>query len=227
MVIEHDPTTQHIITTCCSTLDAIVETISAPPPEPQNLWQKNWALLLISTILPDTDGLSLLRQIRAASRVPILLLVTQGNEVDAILGLELGADVCLTKPLNPRIVLAQIRALLRRARADAHNVLPPPPLKLGDIEMDEQLHAVRYAGQALELTFSEFNLMRLLLRANGKVITRETLSQELLGRSFSPRDRSLDVHVSNLRRKLTAITRQPGNYCIRAERGVGYALTLR
>ncbi len=226
LLIENDPTTQQMITSCCATLDAIVETIPAPAPEINHLWQKDWALLLLATMLPDSDGLSLLRQIRATSRVPVLLLVSPGNEVDGILGLELGADVYLIKPLNPRVLLAQVRALLRRVRTDGYNVLPPPPLKLGEIELDEQLHAVRYAGQQLELTFSEYNLMRLLLRANGKVIARETLSQELLGRSFSPRDRSLDVHVSNLRRKLTALTQQPGSYCIRAERGVGYALTL-
>jgi two-component system response regulator CpxR len=227
LLIESDPTTQALVSDCGATLGATVHHLDAWPTECAAFQQHHWGLLLLAASLPSGDGFTLLRRIRAISRVPILFLVNANNEIDGIVGLELGADVFLTKPLHGRALLAQMRALLRRHQAAADSALPPLPLKVGALELDEQLQIVRYAGQHLELTLSEFKLLRLLLQAHGQVLTREVLSQHLLGRSFAPTDRSLDVHISNLRRKLIAVAQQPGSQCIRSERGVGYALTLR
>jgi DNA-binding response OmpR family regulator len=224
LLVENDAEALHTVARCCATLGAELETVTEANT---TLWQQDWAFVMLSATLPDVDGLTLLRQLRTVSRVPVLLFVTPDNEVDGILGLELGADVYLTKPLNPRRLLAQMRALLRRTHTEAHDLLPPPPLQRGKLKLDEQSHVVCYAEKRLELTASEFELMRMLMRANGEAISREDLSLQLLGRPFQSTDRSLDVHVSNLRRKLAEATQQPDNFCIRAVRGVGYVLTLR
>jgi two-component system response regulator CpxR len=227
LLIENDAATRQTVAACSAALGSALETIVEPDREFDARLREGWALLLLAAALPGTDDLALLHRIRAASRAPVVLLVPPDNEIDGILGLELGADVYLTKPLNPRALLAQMRALLRRAHPEAPGDLPPARLMLGGLELDEQFHVARYAGERLELTLSEFELMRLLAHAGGEAVSRETMSRQLLGREFSPADRSLDVHVSNLRRKLAAAAGQPGHYCIRAVRNVGYALTLR
>jgi two-component system response regulator CpxR len=182
-----------------------------------------YALLVLDVMLPGLGGFDVLRRIRAASRLPVLMLTARGDEIDRIVGLELGADDYLPKPFNPRELIARIRAILRRAQAPPDDLTAPPApplIAVGDVEVDVGARTVRRAGELVELTAAEFDLLLALLRAAGRVVTREDLAQAALGRALPSFDRSVDMHVSNLRKKL-------GHYAgeverIKTVRGAGY-----
>jgi two-component system response regulator CpxR len=150
------------------------------------------------------------------------MLTARGEEVDRIVGLEIGADDYLPKPFNPRELLARINAVLRRARAveDDDNRQAPSTLAVGDVEMDRRTRIVKRAGRHVELTVVEFDLLEKLLRAPGQIVPREELVRDVLHRSLSPFDRSIDMHVSNLRKKLGHQVK--GVERIKTVRGVGY-----
>lgn len=176
-------------------------------------------LILLDVMLPGQNGFEVLRQIRESSKIPVLMLTARGDDVDRIVGLEIGADDYLPKPFNPRELAARIRAILRRASA-RDNAGEPSTLIVGDVEMELGTRLVRRAGKVVDLTAVEFEVLERLLRAAGRITTREELSREVLGRSPSPFDRSIDMHISNLRKKL-------GHHSGAAERiktvrGVGY-----
>ncbi|HZE64190.1 MAG TPA: response regulator transcription factor [Pyrinomonadaceae bacterium] len=181
----------------------------------------DFAIVVLDVMLPGLNGFEVLRRLRAESKVPVLMLTARGDDVDRIVGLEIGADDYLPKPFNPRELVARIRAILRRSQtvpASEHD--QPAALTAGDIELDLGTRVVRRAGQVVELTAVEFDLLEKLLRAAGRIITREELSKEVLGRSTSPFDRSIDMHISNLRKKLG---HQLGDVeRIKTVRGVGY-----
>lgn len=179
----------------------------------------NFAAVVLRLGLPWLEGFESLRRVRTTTRLPILLLVEPANELDAIIGLELGADDYLLLPVNPRALLARLRSRLRRARPDPAGVLPPPPLVSGGLELNEQLRTARRNGEKLLLTAIEFDLLRAFLQAPGQPLTREALAQNILGRELHPTDRSLDVHISKLRKKLRCTD------CIKALRNVGYVYT--
>ena len=179
------------------------------------------SLVVLDVMLPGLNGFEVLRKVRAASSVPVLMLTARGDDVDRIVGLEIGADDYLPKPFNPRELAARIRAILRRAPLEK----PVAPnnsraLIIGDVELDSGTRVVRRAGDVVELTAVEFDLLESLLRGAGTIIKREELSSEVLGRNLSPFDRSIDMHISNLRKKLGhhfgAVER------IKTVRGVGY-----
>lgn len=157
-------------------------------------------LLVLDVMLPGINGFEVLRRLRATSRMPVLLLTARGEDVDRILGLELGADDYLPKPFNPRELVARIRAILRRTQTlgDAKQ----PVLQAGGIELDPATRTVRQGGVAIDLTSVEFGLLEVLLRSAGQVVTREKLATTVLGRKFAPFDRSIDMHVSKVRKKL-------------------------
>ena len=157
-------------------------------------------LLVLDVMLPGINGFEVLRRLRATSRMPVLLLTARGEDVDRILGLELGADDYLPKPFNPRELVARIRAILRRTQTlgDAKQ----PVLQAGGIELDPATRTVRQGGVAIDLTSVEFGLLEVLLRSAGQVVTREKLATTVLGRMFAPFDRSIDMHVSKVRKKL-------------------------
>lgn len=180
------------------------------------------ALVVLDVMLPGMQGFEVLRQIRAQSHIPVLMLTARGDDLDRILGLELGGDDYLPKPFNPRELAARIRAILRRAKPQSPELAPhlPEPILLGDLELDNAARAVRRGGEYLNLTTVEFQLLEVLLRAAGQVVTREVLVREVLGREFSPFDRSIDVHVSNLRKKLGP--HPEGTERIKGVRGFGY-----
>ena len=181
----------------------------------------DFAIVVLDVMLPGLNGFEVLRRLRAESKVPVLMLTARGDDVDRIVGLEIGADDYLPKPFNPRELVARIRAILRRSQtAPASEHDQPAALTAGDIELDLGTRVVRRAGQVVELTAVEFDLLEKLLRAAGRIITREELSKDVLGRSTSPFDRSIDMHISNLRKKLG---HQLGDVeRIKTVRGVGY-----
>ncbi len=185
------------------------------------------SLLVLDVMLPGLSGLDVLRQLRAgggaASRLPVIMLTARGDELDKVLGLELGADDYLPKPFSSRELAARLRALLRRSHLDSAPADAPNDdriVRVGDVEMDVAARQVKRDGAVLTLTSGEFDMLELLLRHAGEVVTRETISQDALGRKLLPQDRSIDVHMSNLRRKLGAHDARAER--IKAVRGVGY-----
>jgi DNA-binding response OmpR family regulator len=181
--------------------------------------QRPWALILLDVMLPGIDGFEVLKRIRAESAVNVLLLTARGEDVDRIVGLEIGADDYLPKPFNPRELLARMRAILRRNAPPASAQMTV--LRVGDLELDPAARKATKAETKLDLTDVEFSLLEALMRSPGKVVSREDLAQSVLGRPFDPFDRSLDMHVSRLRRKLS----QSGDE-VKTIRGVGYLLAL-
>jgi len=179
-------------------------------------------LVVLDVMLPGMNGLDVLRRIRATSQIPVLLLTARGEDVDRIVGLEIGADDYLPKPFNPRELVARIRAILRRSqgtdKSDAGNI--PEVLRVGDVELDPATRTVLHDGTPVELTSVEFNLLQALLQEAGRVVTREHLVDVVLGRKFSPFDRSIDMHVSKVRKKLG--DSDTGTDHIKTVRGVGY-----
>jgi len=184
----------------------------------------DFGLIVLDVMLPRLSGFEVLRRIRAGSSVPVLMLTARGDEVDRIVGLEMGADDYLPKPFNPRELVARLRAILRRAvipvtETDAASSL----LAVGDVSVDPGARSVLCGGKPVEATSVEFSLLEVLLRMAGKVISREDLSVQALGRTLNYQDRSIDVHVSSLRKKLGTLS--DGSERIKSVRGVGYIYT--
>jgi two-component system response regulator CpxR len=178
-------------------------------------------LAVLDFMLPGINGFEVLRRIRARSRLPVVMLTARGDDLDRIVGLEIGADDYLPKPFNPRELVARINAVLRRARPDNQEGGGADlRLIVGDVEMNTGTRVVRCAGEPVELTVVEYDLLEKLLRAPGLVVTREELVRDVLHRSLSPFDRSIDMHVSNLRKKLGH--QVEGIERIKTVRGVGY-----
>lgn len=184
----------------------------------------NYVLIVLDVMLPGLNGFEILRRLRDKSRIPVLLLTARGEDVDRIVGLEIGADDYLPKPFNPRELVARIRAILRRTRAERAGVgLESEVLRVGDVELDPGTRTVLQKGKPVELTSVEFNLLHVLLREAGRVVPRERLVDIVLSRKFSPFDRSIDMHVSKIRKKLG--DSDSGVDHIKTVRGVGYIFT--
>jgi two-component system, OmpR family, response regulator CpxR len=172
-------------------------------------------LVLLDVMMPGLDGFAVLERLREKSRVPVLMLTARTDAPSRIRGLDAGADDYLPKPFNPLELLARVRAILRRAN-------PPPdalsvPIDLNGIRIDPASRTVTKDGQPVEVTSFEFEVLDTLVRGAGRVVSRDELMQHLYQRDASPLDRSIDVHVSHLRKKLEA-----GRTLIRSVRGVGY-----
>ena len=180
----------------------------------------NYVLVVLDVMLPGINGFEVLRRLRSVSKIPVLLLTARGEDVDRIVGLEIGADDYLPKPFNPRELVARIRAILRRAKPSKATDAAPEVLSVGDVELDPATRNVFLAGAPVELTSVEFNLLEVLLREAGRVVTRERLVNAVLSRKFMPFDRSIDMHVSKVRRKLGDSEESADH--IKTIRGVGY-----
>lgn len=174
--------------------------------------------LVLDIMLPGLQGLDVLRGLRLFSDTPVLMLTARGEDTDRILGLELGADDYLPKPCNPRELAARLRAILRRAD-QAGTARPPTRLTVGHLRINASDRSVWYRQEKLALTSAEFNVLHALVATAGQVVNKETLSQNALGRPLSAYDRSIDVHVSKIRKKLAA---SGGHELIMSVRGVGY-----
>ena len=183
----------------------------------------HYSLVLLDVMLPGIDGFEILRKIRADSAMNVLMLTARGEDVDRIVGLEIGADDYLPKPFNPRELLARMRAILRRtATAGTRN--EHTLLRVDDLELDSAARTVFQSGRSVELTGVEFALLEVLMHSPGKVIAREELAEEVLGRKFNPLDRSLDMHLSRLRKKLAEGSSHEDR--VKTIRGAGYQLTI-
>jgi two-component system response regulator CpxR len=178
---------------------------------------EDYALIMLDVMMPDTDGFEVLRRIRRQSRTPVLMLTARGDTHDRIRGLEMGADDYLPKPFDPAELVARIRAILRRSSPQWSAL---EAIAAGDIELDGGARTVRRSGVLVDLTTVEFDLLAALMRVAGNTVSREDLVRNVLGRDFSPFDRSIDTHVCNLRRKLGPL--QYGGERIKGVRGAGY-----
>ncbi|MHB8447752.1 MAG: response regulator [Rudaea sp.] len=157
--------------------------------------------IVLDVMLPQRSGLDLLRELRRDNALPVLMLTALGEDTDRILGLELGADDYVPKPCNPREIAARLRAILRRTRGDA-DTTRLADVSVGPVSLRAASRSVTLRGEPVVLTGTEFNVLAALLREAGKLVSKETLSQDVLGRPLGPFDRSIDVHISKLRRKL-------------------------
>jgi two-component system response regulator CpxR len=178
----------------------------------------NHELVVLDVMLPGGSGLDLLETVRASSKIPVVLVSARGEPADRVIGLQIGADDYIAKPFAPSELVARIHAILRRTReipADGNEI------RIGDVALSASRRAVVCAETPVKLTSVEFNVLECLLRNAGSVVSRETLAEKALGRPLAAFDRSVDVHVHNLRKKFPAMPYEP----IKTVRGVGYIYT--
>jgi DNA-binding response OmpR family regulator len=221
LIIDDDVALCELVTEYLEPLGFQIETVHRGDAGAERALAGEHALVVLDVMLPGLNGFEVLRRIRAESKIPVLMLTARGDDIDRIVGLEIGADDYLPKPFNPRELTARIRAILRRTTPDATpDQTQEKRLRVGDVELDSGTRAISRGGENVELTAVEFDLLEKLLRAAGQIVTREELSRQVLGRSSSPFDRSIDMHISNLRKKLGH--RIGATERIKTVRGVGY-----
>lgn len=182
----------------------------------------SYEAMILDVMMPGMDGFEVLRELRKRSDIPVLMLTALGDEADRIVGLEIGADDYLPKTFSTRELLARLRAVTRRARLPVPGPPPARELVAGDLRLSEETHVVVMGDKLIDLTALEFAILAALMKAKGRVKTRERLIEEVSDRRFDVFDRSVDVHVSSLRKKLGDDAKQ--QRFIRTIRGVGYML---
>ncbi len=217
LVIDDDPRLSTLLSEYLGARGFNVTTAMDGPTGLERAAAGGMDLVVLDVMMPGMDGLEVLSALRQRSRVPVVMLTARGEDTDRIVGLELGADDYLSKPFNPRELLARIKAVLRR--------LEPAPteeqaLTAAGIRLSPSRREVTVDGQIVELTTTEFDILRALLSAAGRVIPRERLMEQARGQEWAAYDRSVDVHISHLRRKLGDDPRKPRK--IKTIRGVGY-----
>jgi len=195
-----------------------VETAADGAQALQLVQERSPALLVLDLMLPEVDGFEVCRRVRATSSLPILMLTARDDDVDKIVGLELGADDYLTKPFNPRELVARVKAILRRAEPPP--AAAPEPMHFGDVTLDPGRREVTVAGQAVFLRPKEFDLLQTLVEHRGLVLTREQLLSQAWGFDFYGETRTVDVHIGHLRKRLAASQ----SVHIETVTGVGYKL---
>jgi len=182
----------------------------------------NYTAMILDIMLPDMSGIDVLREVRRKSRLPIIMLTAKGDNIDRVIGLEMGADDYVPKPCYPRELVARLRAVLRRFEEQPEAVNKDLVLVFGGLMLNPSTRSTEWQGQAFDLTASEFNLLELLLRSPERVVSKDELSQKGLGRQRECYDRSVDVHISNIRQKLSVLT---GNLLsIETVRSIGYRI---
>lgn len=193
----------------------------------EKLQSQSYGLMVLDIMMPGTTGLELLQQIRPRHALPVIMLTGRGDEIDRILGLEMGADDYLSKPCNPRELLARIRAVLRRMspQAPVEGRLPDQAIVIGELVVNPSTREARAQGQLLDLTSAEFNVLAYLMQHAGQVLSKEQLTRWVLHRDLTAYDRAIDVHVSRVRQKLSPHFEQAGGDApelIKTVRGQGY-----
>lgn len=178
-------------------------------------------LIILDVMLPEMNGLEVLKNLRSSSYTPVIMLTARGDEIDRILGLELGADDYLPKPFSPRELIARIRAVFRRLTPVSEDSIDKESgrIEIADVVLEPATRTAEKCGSSLGLTEVEFSILEQLMRSAGSVVERQALAEKVLGRRLTYDDRSLDVHMSNLRKKLG---QNNSNECIRTIRGAGY-----
>ena len=173
-------------------------------------------LVVLDVMMPGMNGMDVLKELRLESKLPVIMLTARGDDMDRIIGLELGADDYVPKPCNPRELLARIRAVMRRGQSPVDH----GGIVVDDLALNQGSRTLLKSGEPVELTSTEFSILLALLQSRGEVVTKRDLYMSALGREPVPHDRSVDMHVSNLRRKLGPDPR--GDNRIETIRGIGY-----
>jgi two-component system, OmpR family, response regulator CpxR len=219
LIVDDDVELCALLTEFLSAESYEIEVYNRGDGAPARATEGDFALVVLDVMLPGMNGFDILREIRRTSDVPVILLTARGEDIDRIVGLELGADDYLPKPFNPRELAARIHAVLRRSgpRRDDEQATV---LMVGDLELDRGARTVSKGGEPVQLTTVEFDLLALLLASAGKVVSRDGMAQTALGRELDAFDRSVDMHISKLRRKLD--DGADGIERIKTVRGVGY-----
>lgn len=180
-------------------------------------------LIILDVMMPKKNGFDVLRELRQTSTIPVVMLTARGEDMERIVGLEIGADDYLPKPFNPRELVARIRAVLRRIEKAGDDEDQAERLRSGELEMNTSARSAKMKGKDLGLTAVEYDILAELLRNAGQVVKKEDLSVRVLERELSPFDRSLDMHISNIRKKLGE--HKAGKDRIKTIRSVGYIFT--
>ncbi len=180
-------------------------------------------LIILDVMLPGLDGLEVCREIRRSSEVPIIMLTARDEDTDKLVGLELGADDYITKPFSPRELVARVRAVLRRSLPSVSPAVSPKRLTLGDLILDEERFEATCHEKSLALTPAEFHILAVLARSPGRVFSRSQLLDKALGETYEGYERTIDVHIKNLRHKLSAAGGK-GDCLIVTVHGIGYKL---
>ena len=217
LVIDDDEKLNALLTEYLGQFGFAVRAVALPEEGLRALKLDPPDIVVLDLMLPGMDGLAVCRKIRTTSRIPILMLTARGDVTDRILGLELGADDYLPKPFEPRELVARLQAVLRRGASPAGEDV----LRVGALELNRETCSVRLAGRPLALTTAELELLGLLMRNRGRVLSRDRILDETRGIDWEAYDRSIDVLVSRLRQKLGDDARRP--VFIRTVRGTGYS----
>jgi DNA-binding response OmpR family regulator len=215
LIIDDDEGLNTLLTEYLSRFGYSVRTATHPDVGLRVLRTENPDIVILDVMLPDMDGFAVCRKVRETRRVPIIMLTARGDVMDRILGLELGADDYLPKPFEPRELVARIQSVLRRGSAAAND-----HIRAGDVELNLATRSARLRGASLQLTGAEFELLSLLARNRGRILSRDRILDEIRGLDWDSFDRSIDVLVSRVRQKLGDDPRNP-TY-IRTVRGAGY-----
>lgn len=228
LVIDDDIELCELLTDYLNSEGFEVDTVNHGGQGADQALAEKYALVVLDVMLPGMNGFDVLRKIRGASRLPVIMLTARGDDVDRIVGLELGADDYLPKPFNPRELVARIRAIQRRTETVVTGAVGSTQqsrdVSVGDIILSSVNRSVKRNGEQIELTSVEFTLLEVLLRQAGEVICREELVEKSLGRKLSPYDRSIDVHISSLRKKLGHFYENSER--IKTIRGIGYLYAM-
>ena len=196
----------------------VVESVHTGPDGIARATSDEWDAIILDVMLPGMNGFDVLKRIQARTKTPVLMLTARGEDTDTVLGLELGADDYVAKPCSPRVLVARLRNLLRR-KSDRQQTTGTQR-QVGDLTIDTASRHVNVAGEAVELTGAEFNLLALLLENAGEVVSKEVLAKEGLGRALQAYDRRIETHMAQIRKKLGS---QPdGSPRITTVRGAGY-----
>jgi two-component system response regulator CpxR len=221
LIVDDDVELCRLLNERLSTEGFTIESVHDGPRGLARALSNEHALVVLDLMLPGMSGLDVLRSLRAQSPIPVLILTARGEDIDRILGLEIGADDYVSKPFNPHELIARIRAILRRTVRPA---VTAGPLVVGDLRLNLAAREAWLDDTLLNVTSAEFTLLEAFLRGAGRILTREHLTETVLGRKLGPFDRVIDVHVGNLRRKLG---QSQNGERIKTVRGSGYIFALR
>ncbi|SKA89936.1 Response regulator receiver domain-containing protein [Prosthecobacter debontii] len=224
LIIDDDAELCQLVADYLSPMGFEVEAVHEGPSGAERAVSEVWSAVILDVMIPGCDGFEVLRRIRAHSKVPVLMLTGRGEEVDRVVGLELGADDYLPKTFSSRELLARLRAVLRRSGwvAEATPLSSVKEIVVGSLRINPETHAVVLDDQSLQLTPAEYGLLLSLAKAHGRVKTREQLIEEVADREWDVFDRAIDMHISGLRRKLGDDPKEPR--FIKTVRGYGYQL---